>query len=635
MGGAYYEPILSVIPDEDKIGQIRKLSKFIRDELGYDVCGMWLAERVWEPHLPKPISEAGIKYTVLDDTHFKYSGLKEEELLGYYLTEEQGSKISLLPGSKTLRYSIPFKKPHQTIEYFREIADEDGKNLIVYADDGEKFGLWPGTYKHCYQDGWLENFLQEIGRNLDWIGMIHLKEVLDGIPPLGRVYLPVASYAEMMQWSLPADAFENYEDFENTLKEKNLLEKYQVFLRGGYWRNFLSKYPEANHIHKKMLWVGQKIRRINPSSETQRREKDQAQDHLWKGQCNCPYWHGVFGGLYLPHLRSAIYRNLIEAEKIVDGLTSKDKDGMNGRILDLDGDGRDEVIIESPYLNLYFYPHLGGALYELDYKPKSFNLLDILNRRKEGYHRKLLQRQGNASQDDKVESIHDIFSSKEEGLEKLLDYDWYRHGSLIDHFLGEETGLEDFCRCKYAEQGDFVNQPFLYDVERGKENVVLRLKRDGFVWVGENKIPMNLEKKIRVSRDSSRIEIMYKLTNSSQQGVGLWFGIEFVFGLLSGEDAKRYYHVTGQKLVNSRLNSQGQTKDAEEFGIRDERLGLDISLKTDKPASLWRFPIQTISLSESGFEKNYQASVLFPNWKVNLEPSGSWGVTIKKTFRDL
>ena len=45
--GAFYEPILAVMPDCDKIGQIRMLTEYIQKELGVEPCGMWLAERIW------------------------------------------------------------------------------------------------------------------------------------------------------------------------------------------------------------------------------------------------------------------------------------------------------------------------------------------------------------------------------------------------------------------------------------------------------------------------------------------------------------------------------------------------------------------------------------------------------------
>ena len=66
--GGFYEPIIPVIPDWDKKGQIDKLTEFIKKEFKTIPRGMWLAERVWEPHLPKIISESGIKFVILDDT---------------------------------------------------------------------------------------------------------------------------------------------------------------------------------------------------------------------------------------------------------------------------------------------------------------------------------------------------------------------------------------------------------------------------------------------------------------------------------------------------------------------------------------------------------------------------------------
>jgi len=52
LDGAYYEPIIAMIPDEDKLGQINMLKDFVKEVFGVNVQGFWLAERVWEPHLP-------------------------------------------------------------------------------------------------------------------------------------------------------------------------------------------------------------------------------------------------------------------------------------------------------------------------------------------------------------------------------------------------------------------------------------------------------------------------------------------------------------------------------------------------------------------------------------------------------
>src|SRR5512135_2143671 len=68
--GGHYEPVLVALPDADKLGQIARLTDTIRADFGAEPIGAWLAERVWEPHLPKSLHEAGVQYTIVDDTHF-------------------------------------------------------------------------------------------------------------------------------------------------------------------------------------------------------------------------------------------------------------------------------------------------------------------------------------------------------------------------------------------------------------------------------------------------------------------------------------------------------------------------------------------------------------------------------------
>lgn len=640
--GSYYESILPVIPDWDKLGQIQKLTQFIQRELEIDPNGLWLSERVWEPHLPKILSLAGIKFVILDDTHFKYSGLSEKNLLGYYVTEEQGYKLNLFPISKTLRYTIPFKEPEETIKYFRKIATEEGNNLIVYADDGEKFGIWPKTYQHCYQDRWLERFLEQIQKNKDWISMLHFSQVLERLSPLGRVYLPTASYAEMSQWTLYPSAFREYEKLEGKLKDENLYQRFGIFVRGGFWRNFLAKYPESNHLHKRVLDLSYKIKDLEASKKVDEDKLLKTKENLWKAQCNDPYWHGVFGGLYLTNLRDALWRNFLETDKLLGEIVHKKKNWIEHRVFDLDKDGKDEILIETPLLNLCFLPHSGGSLVELDFKPKSFNLLNILSRREEGYHEKIRElskrfeenSKETENDSDKVVSIHDFVLSKEKNLDKYLTYDWYRRGSLLDHFLREDAKLDDFSRCQYSEQGDFVNQHYQHKIEVKKDTLNLTLLRDGWVWIENVRVPINLFKKIVIKAKSQEIEIFYNIKNNHTEPVFLWFGVEFNFGMLS-KDSEKYVYVKGINLADNGLAAISSEEEVSDFGIKDNDLRLDINLKIDKPATLWRFPVLTVSLSESGFEKNYQSTVLFPNWKMELKPQEIWELKIVQRIEEL
>ena len=619
MTGAYYEPILISIPDADKKGQIRKLTETLKKQTGYSAKGFWLAERIWEPHLPKVLKEAGIAYTIVDDSHFKYAGLPEEKLAGYYVTEEQGTTLNIFPISEKLRYAIPFKEIDVTMDFLRSLATEDGSKMAIFADDGEKFGVWPGTYEHVYEKGWLDAFFTELEKNLDWIRMIHFSEAIEKIKPLGRVYLPTASYREMMEWALPAQATRDLEDFENVLKLQNLFESYGIFVRGGFWRNFLAKYPESNNMHKKMLYVSEKVWRAKETLSTAAFKK--AQDHLWAGQCNCPYWHGVFGGLYLAHLRFAIYQNLIQAETIADAALFPEKKIRAFR-KDFDGNGYEELLVETPVFNLYFDPQIGGRLFEFDLCQKTLNLLDTMSRHEEAYHRKLTEAAQNppSGDGDEVASIHDLVVTKEDGLEKLLNYDWYEHDSLIDHFFHPNTTVEQLMAAKYGEDGDFVNQPYTVRTKHTSEGLTTTFVREGGVWVKGIWTPVRVQKKIVVAANDSVLDVTYFIENKSDRTVPLFFGVEWNYALMAGKSDDRYYEIPGVALKENYLASVGETPGVSELWLKDEWLKLGIQFLFDQPATLWRFPIETVSLSEAGFEKVYQSSAVVPTWKFELKP---------------
>ena len=552
MTGAFYEPILMTIPDRDKIGQILKLTKTVKQLTNYDATGFWLAERVWEPHLPKVLREAKIEYTIVDDAHFKYAGLKEEQLCGYYITEEQGFTLKIFPISEKLRYTIPFQNPEVTLDYFREIAANGKNQIAVFADDGEKFGVWPGTYDHVFTENWLEHFFTAIENAGDWLEMIHFKEAINRIPPKGRIYLPAASYREMMEWALPFQANRELEDFEKKLQDLNLYERYGMYVRGGFWRNFLVKYPESNRMYKKMLYVSKKIEENDVTLPAHK--KQLALDHLWAGQCNCPYWHGVFGGLYLPHLRHAIYQNLIKAEKVLDENNARKKTAVS--VFDLTGNGMEDIVVESRKFNIYIDPYSGGNIFELDFKPAAVNLIDTMTRREEGYHRKLIEDSRSDEKNQEVASIHDLIISKESDLHEHLKYDWYHRNALVDHFLAPGTTLELFADSQYSEIGDFVNQPYECEINKEKEFTEIHLYRDGSILIDKCKLPLRVSKKIIIWDNSDSIRIEYRIRNLSAKNADLQFGVEWNIALLAGNSFDRYYEIPGVKLAEKHLASK-------------------------------------------------------------------------------
>src|SRR5262249_52653360 len=212
--------------------------------------GMWLAERVWEPQVVKTLADNDIEYTLVDDTHFLSAGMSIADMCGAFLSEDQGRTVKVLPIRQDLRYAIPFKDPGDTLNILRQYATPSGHKSLVMFDDGEKFGLWPDTYGHVYEAGWLEKFLTVLESNKDWIITSRVSDYLTQHVPHGRVYLPTASYYEMGEWALPAPAQEALVAFEKHIRPEDR-DSAKRFVHGGFWRNFLTKYEEANNVHKK------------------------------------------------------------------------------------------------------------------------------------------------------------------------------------------------------------------------------------------------------------------------------------------------------------------------------------------------------------------------------------------------
>jgi len=631
MGGGFYEPILSVIPIEDAIGQIALMSKYVEEKFGKAPLGMWTAERIWEPNLPTIMANAGIAYTVLDDTHFRWAGMKDDQLLGYYITEDRGLPVYVFPISKFLRYSIPFKPPEDTIAYLKNLYDQKGDVVVVYADDGEKFGVWPDTYETCYNGRWLQRFFHLLTENIGWIRPMFFSEIFSEVPPSGRVYLPTSSYAEMGQWSLPADGFSEYEEIEKKFKDDNSWEKYGYLIRGGFWRNFMSKYPEANNMHKKMIHLTDSIRDAAEKKTVDNETLEKVMDLKWQGQCNCPYWHGVFGGLYLNHLRHATYSRFLQAESLLD--EKKEKDFLEYQVFDFDFDGQEDAVLRNKYLNIYFSAAYGGSIFELDYKPVSMNLLDTMTRRKEGYHSKIA---GHSSNPDQAgASIHDRVESKESGLEKYLIYDWHRRLSLLDHFMRPDSDLENFASNEYTECGNFVNQPYTAELVKDKKALQMVLHREGRVWIGNIWAPVLVAKIITLVGDQSGFDVTYVIENRSDSTLDSIFGVETAWALLAGDSPDRYYHLNGSRPDDARMISRGVISESEFIGLRDEAFGYDIKISADRKMEWWRFPIETVSLSESGFERNYQQSTVIPVIRLNLGPAEKLEIKFNFLFSTL
>lgn len=614
LSGAFYEPILPAIPRRDAITQLKMQNRFLQNHFNVTPGGFWLAERIWEPSLPEVVVKAGLNYTIVDDTHFYYAGLSDNDMFGYHLTERGGHTLALFPTNKELRYTIPFKQPHKTVDFLRASFETHGSTCATYGDDSEKFGLWPKTYDLVIKRGWLKSFIESILKESQWLKPTTPGEFMASHLPKGRVYLPTSSYEEMLGWALPWQVARQFEDLREELEHDDSLQKYRRFLRGGLWENFLVKYRESNLMHKKMLFLSEQVSAATPM----------AFDNVLQAQCNCSYWHGLFGGLYLSHIRHAVHSNLITAENYLQVREFAKDDHVKSTIIDFDLDGREEVLFSSKKYDFAVHPSYGGSISLLNLREPKFNIANTLTRRPEAYHNTIQEslkdaRHANGDEkrldDNSVFSPHDKIMLKEEGLENFLLYDWYERSVFQDHVLPYHNSLEGFSRATFTEWGDFIDQPYqLLEHHPAGGQASCRLERQGNVWSPDGPWPLTVNKTYTMGT-GGWLQVDYNIKSENLNTPGFMWGVELNLTLLSDKDEKRFLLIGGKRVEFK--DSYISPAMVESFALVNHADNFRVDFSLSEQGTIWSWPVYTVSQSEAGLERTYQGTSLLLLWNLN------------------
>jgi alpha-amylase len=254
------------------------------------------------------------------------------------------------------------------------------------------------------------------------------------------------------------------------------------FLRAGFWRNFLVKYPEANEMYSRMLQVSRRVDEASAATNGDEQAAaliDDARMELYRAQCNCSYWHGAFGGLYLPHLRNAVYSKLIIADTQLERAAGRRGPWVDIQADDFNLDARKELRLAGDRLVGYLAPGRGGHLYELDVRAIQVNLLATLNRRPEPYHDRIREHAGQAvSNSGGGVDPNGGVRFKQPDLDKKLQYDNWPRKSLVDHFFQPGMSYDSFAE-GHGELGDFTEGVYQSKMRRSSERVEASLWRDG------------------------------------------------------------------------------------------------------------------------------------------------------------
>ena len=174
----------------------------------------------------------------------------------------------------------------------------------MMGDDGEKFGAWPTTWEHCWGERrWVDRFFEALEANADW---------LTTTTPVGLAGRPRADRPRLRPDRLVrrdgrVGAAGRREPglrgrAPRARRQRTGPRRAGCAARSGATSR--SSYREINDLHKQMLRTSDKVDAMPDGADRDARRSTTSTS----GQSNDCYWHGLFGGIYISHMRLATLR---------------------------------------------------------------------------------------------------------------------------------------------------------------------------------------------------------------------------------------------------------------------------------------------------------------------------------------
>ena len=573
VGAGDTEPVLAAIPHADRIAQVEAMASRLEKRFRQRPIGAWLTERVWDPSVVPALNAAGVRYVMVDDYHFLCAGAAAGQLGGFHRTEENGQSMDVFPISEALRYRLPFSEAAAAVSYIEGISERHPGSAGIYFDDIEKFGLWPETYDWVYEKGWLEQFLRGV-LDSPHIQPMQYRDYLAQNRPQGIIYLPTVSYSEMNEWTLAPDAARSYAAFLEQERSAGRLEERKPLIRGGTWKNFLTRYPESNWMHKRMLQLSQRFHAL-----PKRQQSKAMCENLHMAQADDAYWHGLFGGIYLPHLRRAVFNAIVHLEAQLDRVQTRPPMER----VDLDMDGLDELLYHNHVLQLIIRPAPAAAVVEWDCYALRHNLGDTLARRDEAYY-------------DKIRHGAIALAVPSEGIASAHDRISFKTDISTDDLIPDATPCHSF-------QEWLDDRPITY----GESDLPEAPHFSSSVadeWA--------IDKRYALTKN--RLTVRYRVASGRKDMDTHRFSTRLFLAMPSCDGPAGQFFANGRSQGGFGDPIQGEA--AQEILLEDTVLGGKIILRFNPPVCWQSAPHLTVSQSEAGFEKIMQALRLDLAWSI-------------------
>lgn len=646
LGGPYGGGLLPALPERDAVGQVQAMTRWWKARTDVRVRGAWLPWSAWDGNTARVLGRLGMQFSVLDETQF-HPPVKAD---GYYLTEREGTALALFPADLRLARMVPDEAPGKILKYLA-LRAKDGARCLTLALPGEGFGAGLDTSAtRCFggDRGWVRRFFAALTDNAHWLKLVSFGTALDRMRPTDRAY-PPPSVSLPVSVAALGEQGAVYAEILADLRRGDVagLDRVAPFLWGAAWDQLLTRHPEIDRLHKRMLAASAEVARLRRIVQEERPAEgdprvdalEEATRALYRAQSGAAYVLGGEVGAQDPGVRHEAYAALCRAEfAVATALGESDRTRVEQA--DVDCDGRAEIVVRTPQVCAIVAPASGGTLTELDVWSLPGNLLNVRTRRPEPEHAevrrtenlpRILEAVGASVEIDRgeeeevTEAVTDLtrlasLRAAEDGLAGRLHYDRHVRAGFVDHFLGPEANLQNVRIGRFPEAGDFVGADYtllhLEEPEAGP--IVVGMARDGNVNEGAALRLVRVLKRFAFSRDLPVIDVRYEIANRYHEPVRSRFAVELNLGLDGLGD-----EVVLQTADGTRWDPRTPTEHAEiaQISMVDNLRGWRATWFFSQPAHLWHYPVETVGRTPRGLAAVPQGVCLLAWWPVEL-----WGL---------
>lgn len=591
LGGAFFEPILPLIPKTDRIGQIERLTTHIRKCFGRRPRGAWIPESIWDQRIAANLKAGGIEYAFLRDSAFQFEpdgGSADGAVpgintcIGYnpVLTEDQGKTLLLLPLAHELSERIFTDSPQEIIDALATIASsaagltpngtESQRPVVSLIFDGSRVGFDEAASRERIE--WLEEFFALLTARNDWIKIGTPHRVLRTYRPRVRRYAPVSSLYGMMSWlrRVIPDMSNQGDDL---------------------WRSFRSVmeiYPESGRLYAKMQHTHVLVNQVRGDKY----RKMTAREELWRGQSHFAYWHNPTGGVYRSTLRKATYAALIEAEK-----TTREQGIFIPSLsrVDVDLDGEEEILYQGNEINAYV-DRTGACVFELDYLAKNWNYLDTFRRRPEAFH---------------------------DEASVAAGYDDWQRAAFVDHFLEPGHDRASFARGERRQvcRLDAVDYE-LANLDKEHSTASFR----ALCRTDDGLAEITIEKRYRFVKN--RVELEYRLTNQGMESVTFDHATEINLSFYSLDAGKLRLHLRQGRRRQELSPDTVEAEAISDLQFFDLHNGTTVTVNPSDRPHLWSFPVEAVGILWDTPHWFYESNCIVLRWPVTLEAGDVHSVSV-------